>query len=391
MAGNHSIRVFQNLSVAWSGKLRQSVTGLSGSTKTHTIAILKPIGGRGRLPTVIMITGPDASQNLLHRAKARVWEALTALPGPAIADQLARHFDSACEWHTSHPINELQGTDAIGEQFWKPFVNAFPDLERRTDIFFGGEFDGRFVGGAGVWVCATGHYAGTFRHDWLGISATGEPAFVRFGEFYRVEHGRIVEARVLLDLVGLMRQAGCLVLPPSNGLEILVPGPQGQDGLLLFDCDAADGTYTHGVLQRMLDGLMSFNQHDLASMGMDQFWHPDMMWYGPSGIGSTRAVSGFQRHHQKPFLTAFPDRKGAGHRARIAEGNYVASTGWPSVRATHLGDYLGVPATGRPISMRVMDWWRREGELLRENWVFIDLPHLLLQMDVDLFARLPRK
>ena len=34
------------------------------------------------------------------------------------------------------------------------------------------------------------------------------------------------------------------------------------------------------------------------------------------------------------------------------------------------------------------DWWRREGDLLVQNWVFIDLPDLFLQMGVDLFARL---
>jgi hypothetical protein len=58
------------------------------------------------------------------------------------------------------------------------------------------------------------------------------------------------------------------------------------------------------------------------------------------------------------------------------------------VRATHLGDYLGAPATNKPITMRVADWWRREGDLLRENWVMIDLPELLLQMGVDVFARM---
>ena len=30
--------------------------------------------------------------------------------------------------------------------------------------------------------------------------------------------------------------------------------------------------------------------------------------------------------------------------------------------------------------MRVCDWWRRENELLVENWVFVDVPHLLLQL-----------
>ena len=37
-----------------------------------------------------------------------------------------------------------------------------------------------------------------------------------------------------------------------------------------------------------------------------------------------------------------------------------------------------------------MDFSRREGNLLRENWVFIDIPDLLGQMGVDRFsAHLP--
>jgi hypothetical protein len=35
-----------------------------------------------------------------------------------------------------------------------------------------------------------------------------------------------------------------------------------------------------------------------------------------------------------------------------------------------------------------MDWWRREGDLLVENWVFIDMIDLFLQLGVDLFERL---
>jgi len=54
----------------------------------------------------------------------------------------------------------------------------------------------------------------------------------------------------------------------------------------------------------------------------------------------------------------------------MGDGPYVGSVGWPSIRATHLGgDWLGLAPTGRPVTMRVMDLWRREGGLLVENWV----------------------
>ncbi|MDA9369081.1 hypothetical protein N9R41_00610 [bacterium] len=33
---------------------------------------------------------------------------------------------------------------------------------------------------------------------------------------------------------------------------------------------------------------------------------------------------------------------------------------------------------------RVCDWWRRENELLVENWFFVDIPHVLLQLGYDL-------
>jgi predicted ester cyclase len=111
-----------------------------------------------------------------------------------------------------------------------------------------------------------------------------------------------------------------------------------------------------------------------------------MLWYGPAGIGSSLTYAGFQKDHRIAFLTGFPDRKGGNHFARFGEGDYVCSGGWPSMTATHLGRYLGVPATGRSITMRVMDFWRCADGGIMENWVFIDMPELFLQLGVDLLA-----
>ena len=332
----------------------------------------------------------------ISHAKALVLGALNALPGntqdsPTVASALPglqHYFDPACEFHVFHPINQCNGIAAFDAAFWQPLLRAMPNLERRLDLFFAGEFDGHICGGAGIWVTTTGYLVGTMTADWLGIPATGDTVYIRIGEFYRVEGSKIVEARILLDLVDVMRQAGYAVLPKSNGLDLLVPGPQMSNGLLLAPQVSDETRQTMQVLMGMITGLGTFDQKELSSMNVHGYWHKDMMWYGPCGIGTSREVAGFQKHHQKPFLRAFPDRVGGNHRARISEGLYVASTGWPSVKATHLGEYLGVSATHRTINMRVADWWRREGDVLRENWVLIDLPELLLQMGVDLFDRL---
>jgi len=68
-------------------------------------------------------------------------------------------------------------------------------------------------------------------------------------------------------------------------------------------------------------------------------------------------------------LTDFPDRRdGDKHVAQASEGNYVGSTGRPSVEATHAGDgWLGQPASNRKVGMRVMDFWRRDSDKLGEN------------------------
>ena len=323
----------------------------------------------------------------LRAAKQVVWEALMVMPGPDAVTASARLLAPDCQWVVSHPVNELVGPAAVISGWFR----AIPDLERRTDLFFAGHWDGRHDGGAGQWVTCHGHYLGTLTEPLFGIPATNEPVWLRFGEFYRVLDGRIAEARILVDLIDLAAQAGVALLPASTGQRLLVPGPRRHDGLLLGDSDPAVGSACLALVEAMISGLGRFQPGaDLKSMGMTAFWQPNMMWYGPAGIGSSRGIGGFERHHQKPFLTAFPDRKGGNHRARFGEGSYAASTGWPSIHATHAGPYLGTPATDRAITMRVMDWWREEEGLLAENWVLIDLPHLFLQMGVDLFEPLDR-
>jgi SnoaL-like polyketide cyclase/SnoaL-like domain len=357
---------------------------------------LKTEGGGPKLQALhtysksAMTQPPVHPEAALAATKATAWAALQRLPGPGFAASCRALLTPDVLWVASHPVNELIGPEAVADRFFAPLMAALPDLERRTDLFFGGHWDGHICGGAGQWVTCIGHYLGTFSAPLFGIPANGQPVWLRFGEFYRIEGGRIAEARVLLDLVDLARQAGHALLPPSSGRDILVPGPLGHDGLLLGNSDPAQGQACLDLVLQMIGGLSSYNQSDLKSMGMTRFWHPQMMWYGPCGIGTTRAISGFEEHHQRPFLTALPDRKGGHHRVRLGEGNFAASTGWPSIHATQRGPYLGVPASNKAVTMRVMDWWRADAGLLVENWVLLDLPHFFLQLDVDILARVAR-
>lgn len=325
---------------------------------------------------------------IVQAAKQTYFDALTKLAGTPCPDwlsSLSQLYAADVKWHGPHPINAHSGVDAVINNFWTPFLQAFPDVERRDDIFIAGEFK------AGAWVGATGYYTATFTNDWLGIAATGAVINIRYGEFSRITNGKVSEVYIILDILDVLRQVGRYpaMLPTPLGVLDRSPAPATRDGVNLGAIDGDESHKSLKLVEAMIAGLMQYDQKTLQSMGMTRFWHPDMMWYGPAGIGMSRRLEGFEDVHQRAFLQAFPDRVGGDHKARLGDGNYVASTGWPSIRATHLGPWLGCAATGRPITMRVMDFWRREENLLRENWVFIDQLDLLLQMDFDVMARLP--
>ncbi|MCF7944146.1 MAG: ester cyclase [Spirochaetia bacterium] len=285
-----------------------------------------------------------------------------------------------------HPINQLNGLDSLLENYYKPFFKSFSRIERRDFILMGGIYNSR------NWAASTGFYSAVFTSDWLGIPASNRHVSVRYGEFVNfTSDNKIKEIYLIIDILDLLRQVGLPVTAPSLGLEGAFYSPASQDGILLRQQSQEASRKSLELVENMIfDGLSKYKNDGLQGMGMERFWDPNMMWYGPSGIGTTLGIDGFQKYHQEPFLKAFPDRKGGhNHKARFADGNYVASTGWPSVFATHSGgDFLGIPATNKKITMRVMDFWRRDGEVLLENWVFIDLIDLLLQMGIDVFDRM---
>ncbi len=296
-------------------------------------------------------------------------------------------------WHGHEPVGTLRGRQAFLENFWQPLLHAFPDLQRETFIFFGGESNGRIDGDISqdgkMWVTGTGNLHATFTHDYLGIPASGKRVSIRWGEFCRLEDEHITEVYFLLDLIDLMQQVGINVFPPAKGKDGLYPGPKARDGVLIDAADAAESRYSLEHIRRFIfDGLNSYDQDDLTSMGMADYFHPEVKWYGPGGIGACLSFKEFEDLHQQPWLIAYPDRSVQNLDALFAEGAYSGAPGWAGVKATHTGPYLDCPATGNKIDFNGLDWWKREGEQYVENWVFVDMVHLFKQFGVDLMERM---
>lgn len=79
------------------------------------------------------------------------------------------------------------------------------------------------------------------------------------------------------------------------------------------------------------------------------------------------------------FRSAFPDLH-VTIEDQVAEGDRVAARG--RMAGTHRGEFMGIPATGKPVEIAYADIWRLEDGRFVENWVQMDLLGLMQQLGV---------
>ena len=141
------------------------------------------------------------------------------------------------------------------------------------------------------------------------------------------------------------------------------------------DNDLSETEASRGLIAALVDPL---NDHVIE--GREAHWHPDGRRIGSGGRGVKPNLRAFQDGWQRPFLDAFSDKVRV-DEARIAEGGRVAAFG--RQEATHAGDLMGVPATGRRVQVRYMDFWKVVDGKIRDNWVMIDVVGVMRQLGVD--------
>jgi predicted ester cyclase len=301
--------------------------------------------------------------------------------------QLGEICDDRCVVRLPFPIGDVVGAAGLFEYGYAPLLQAVPDLERRDYVVAGAVDRGEH------WIGCGGYYTGVFENTWFGIPATGHLITMRYIEFYRYHGDKIVEAKLLWDVPALMMQAGAWPMAPSLGVEINVPGPATQDGIMMKKNDPEKSAASLSLVNAMVNGLGKFAEGGAEAMKLEKFWHPKMNWYGPAGIGSNRRISGFRNWHQIPFLKAMPDRssdtQNGVYDCYFADGDYVFFCGWPGMKATVTGDgWMGIAPAGQKLDMTSLDIWRCENGLIRENWVMIDILDIWNQVGVDVLARM---
>ncbi|MEM6478516.1 MAG: ester cyclase [Pseudomonadota bacterium] len=154
-------------------------------------------------------------------------------------------------------------------------------------------------------------------------------------------------------------------------------GSRPQQAMLTRDTDMSKTEETRAVIEGMVDGL---NDHRIGDIG--EFFADGFRWFGNTGCGTKNGLEEFQTNWQQPFQAAFHD-KVCVDEARMYMGEWAAAFG--RQEATHGGEFMGIPATGKRITIRYMDFWKVVDGKIVDNYVMVDFPHVLAQLGHDAF------
>ncbi|MEM7303846.1 MAG: nuclear transport factor 2 family protein [Pseudomonadota bacterium] len=306
-----------------------------------------------------------------------------ARPGEGTAKVCTAHLSNNHQYRGMRPFYDLSGARALADEVWSPLKRAMPTLQRRPDIFFASHHD--MDKNNPVWVASMGNYIGDFIEAWLGIPPNGKATYLPFATLNRVEADQIVETVEFLDVLAVITQAG---LNPYSGDQsggnLMSPGPRTHDGLLRHTTDPAVGKETLDLSLAMLTELAE--SYTSPADHLARFWHRDMNWFGPTGIGASLGFPGYRRGHTGPFEEKLQTVEIHDWELAVAQGHFSAVMWWPCLTMRNIGDYMGAPQNAALADMRVVDLYRRDGNKLAENWIFIDLLHFLAEQGFDLLA-----
>ena len=119
------------------------------------------------------------------------------------------------------------------------------------------------------------------------------------------------------------------------------------------------------------------SQHRLEVM--EEMFAPDMVNHdAPSGLPSPQGLEGVRQFFEMIFA-AFPDFRAVVHD-QIAEGDKVVTR--KMVSGTHLGGFLGMPASGKYMEFQVIDIIRVVNGKFSDHWSVQDQLGMMQQLGV---------
>ena len=133
-------------------------------------------------------------------------------------------------------------------------------------------------------------------------------------------------------------------------------------------------SHDHKAAVRAFFGVAESGDFDV----LDTIVSPDYVLHDPGQADDVRGIEGAKEMISAVRGACSDLKMTISHQ--VAEGDLVASH--YVARGTHDGEYLGIPATGRPVTVTGLCMTRfRDGRIV-EEWEVSDAPTLLQRMGV---------
>jgi steroid delta-isomerase-like uncharacterized protein len=114
-----------------------------------------------------------------------------------------------------------------------------------------------------------------------------------------------------------------------------------------------------------------WNNHNIAAF--EKYFATDFIVHFPDGDMNAEQYKGICQ----AYFAAFPDMHVTANDV-LAEGDKVVKV-W-TVNSTNTGDFMGIPATGKPMVVKGMEVFRIADGMIAELWVSMDNLGMLIQL-----------
>ena len=112
--------------------------------------------------------------------------------------------------------------------------------------------------------------------------------------------------------------------------------------------------------------------------GIDEVWADDLVWHGPAGLGTVHGKEEFSKVFNL-ILGGFPDLKVTPEKIITDDNENLVATRY-TWHGTHTGAFLGIPPTGRAVTVTGISIYRIADGKIVEEWFPQDLLGLLQQI-----------
>lgn len=235
---------------------------------------------------------------------------------------------------------------------------SFPDLQITIDDIIA----------EGNKVALRTSYVGTHTGPLGPMPPTGKPIRMTGNIIFRFEDGKVAEAWSFADMLGLMQQLGAATPPRPSPEDYIWSAPSEAAG------DPGDPEANKVIIQRFNDEV--WNQRNLAVL--EELFASEEIGHNPPieymfGLSNVEVL----KQQVTTFQTAYPDVHVVVNDM-VAEGDLVMER-W-TANATHLGELMGIPPTGRPVAYSGVTLYRFADGKIVEMWWAWDTMGMLRQI-----------